>query len=153
MLVELGGALSTAIDSRARRLLDGPNMAHVATVDHQGHPRIQPVWIGTDGETIWINTQDGRTWPKRLRRDPRVAISILNAEAPTEYVEIVGHLAEETSDGAKDHLDALSRVYTQADYPNHFEGEVRVIFRIAPDRINYVNLLEAIPGAPGPAAG
>jgi PPOX class probable F420-dependent enzyme len=144
--------VSTPIDSRARRLLDGPNMANVATVDRAGQPRIQPVWIDTDGETVRVNSQEGRLWPKRVRREPRVAISIVNAEATWEYIEIVGHIEEETSDGAKEHLDGLSRVYTGGDYPNHFEGEVRVIFKIAPDRINYVNLLEHVPGIPVTAA-
>lgn len=140
--------LSASIDSRAGRLLDGPNMATVATIDRSGQPRIQPVWIDRDGETIRINTQQGRTWPKRLRHEPRIAISIMNAEAAWEYIEIVGHVVEETTEGAKEHLDGLSHTYTGGDYPNHFEGEIRVIVKVAPDRINYVNLLEHVPGMP-----
>jgi len=140
--------MAAQIDERVRRLLDGPNMAHVASVDRTGRPRVQPVWIGTDGDRLLINTQEGRTWPKRVRRDPRISLSIVNAEMPAEYVEIVGSVVAETTDGAKDHLDELSRVYTGGDYPNHFEGEIRVIFQIEPERINYVNLLEHVPGMP-----
>jgi PPOX class probable F420-dependent enzyme len=143
--------MTAKIDDRVRRLLDGPNMAHVASVDRTGRPRVQPVWVGTDGATVWINTQDGRTWPQRVRREPRVALSIANAELPVEYVEIVGRVVEETSADAKEHLDELARVYTGGDYLNHFDGEVRVIFKIEPERINYINLLERVPGMPANA--
>jgi PPOX class probable F420-dependent enzyme len=145
--------MAAQIDDRVRRRLDGPNMAHVASVDRTGRPRVQPVWVGTDGEYLLINTQEGRTWPKRVRRDPRISVSIANAEMPAEYVEIVGSVVAETTEGAKAQLDQLSRVYTGADYPNHFEGEVRVIFQIQPERINYVNLLERVPGVPAQETG
>jgi PPOX class probable F420-dependent enzyme len=138
-------------DERVRRLLDGPNLAYVATIDRHGAPRVQPTWVGTDGETVWINTQEGRTWPKRARRDGRVSLAVANAEETSEYVEIAGRVVEETSEGAKQHLDSLARTYIGIDYPNHFEGEVRVIFKIEPERVNYVNLLEAVPGMPADA--
>jgi PPOX class probable F420-dependent enzyme len=140
--------MAAEIGDRVRKLLDGPNMAHVASVDKSGAPRVQPVWLSTDGQTVWVNTQDGRVWPERVRREPRVALSIANAELPVEYVEIVGRVVEETSVGAKEHVDELARTYIGADYPNHFEGEVRLIFKIEPERINYVNLLEHVPGVP-----
>ena len=143
--------MSTEFSPRVLRLLEGPNLAHVVTLDRSGAPRVQPTWVSTDGETVWLNSQDGRAWPKRLRRDPRVALSIVNAQDPTEYVEITGTMVQETSEGAKDHLDAVSRVYTGGDYPNHFDGEIRVIFKIKPERVCYVNLLEHVPGMPAPA--
>jgi PPOX class probable F420-dependent enzyme len=121
-------------------------MATVATVDASGAPRIQPTWVGTDGETIWINTQEGRHWLRRLRRDPRAALTIINSEEPTEYAEITAVLIEETTDGAKDHLDELSHTYIGADYPNHFENEVRIILKLKPEHVRYVNLMEAVPG-------
>jgi PPOX class probable F420-dependent enzyme len=140
--------MAEALDERVMRLLAGPNLAHVATLDRHGSPCVQPTWVGTDGTTILLNTQDERLWPRRLRRDGRVALSIANAAEPSEYVEIRGRVIEETADGAIEHIDELSRAYIGIDYPNHFEGERRVIFRIEPQQVNYVNLLEHVPGAP-----
>jgi PPOX class probable F420-dependent enzyme len=139
----------TSIDDSVRRLLDGPNLAHVATTDAEGHPRVQPTWVGTDGETVWLNSQEGRYWLRRLRRSGRVALSIVNAEDPEEYVEIRGRVVADTHEGAKDHIDELSRTYVGTDYQHHFEGEQRVIFRIAPDRITYVDLKQGVPGTDG----
>jgi PPOX class probable F420-dependent enzyme len=123
-----------------RRLLDGPNLAFVSTVDAEGAPRVQPTWIGTDGTNLLLNTQEGRAWPRRLRRSGRVSVAIANAADQSEYVEIRGHVVKDTNDGARANIDELSRTYIGVDYPNHFEGEVRVLFRIEPDHVIYVNL-------------
>lgn len=128
------------------RLLDGPNLASLATVDATGAPRVQPSWVGRDGETILVNTQEGRFWPRRLRREPRVSMTVINWEEPTEYAEITARFVGDTTEGARDQLDELSRVYIGIDYPNHFEGEVRLILRFEPDKVRYVNLVQAVPG-------
>lgn len=48
-----------------------------------------------------------------------------------------GHVASETEDGALEHIDAMAKKYTGQDaYPFHQEGDKRVIFRIAPDRVH-----------------
>ena len=134
------------MDERVRRLLDGKNLAYVATREEQGHPRVQPTCVGREGDLILLNTEDGRKWLRRLRQEPRVAIAVANADDPTEYVEIIGRVAFETTDGAREHMDALSQRYFGVDYPMHFEGERRVMIGIAPERINYVNLQERVPG-------
>lgn len=77
-----------------------------------------------------------------------MAIAVANADDPAEHVEIIGRVAFETTDGACEHMDALSQRYFGVDYPMHFEGERSVIIAIAPERINYVNLQERVPGMP-----
>jgi PPOX class probable F420-dependent enzyme len=140
--------MAAALDGRVRALLDGPNLAHVATTTESGAPCVQPTWVSTDGTTVWLNTIEGRRWPRRLRRDPRVALSIVNAADQAEYVEIRGRVVQETSDGADAHIDALANTYIGIDYPNRFEGEQRLVFRIEPEKVSYVNLMEHIPGVP-----
>jgi PPOX class probable F420-dependent enzyme len=136
------------MDERVRRLLDGRNLAYVATLEEQGHPRVQPTCVGREGDLILLNTEDGRKWLNRLRQEPRVAIAVANADDLTEYVEIIGRVAFDTTEGAREHMDALSQRYFGVDYPMHFEGERRVMIAIAPQRINYVNLQERVPGIP-----
>ncbi|CAB4925004.1 unannotated protein [freshwater metagenome] len=146
-----GETMGEVFDARVRALLDAPNMAHIATVDRSGSPRVSPVWISADEDSLLLNTIDGRAWPKRLRRSGRIAVSIINAENPAEYVEICGSLAEETHEGADEHIDLLSRKYIGIDYPSRFEGEQRILIRINPDRVSYINLMERVPGIPDDA--
>jgi hypothetical protein len=40
------------IDDDVRRLLDGPNVAHVATLMHDGSPHVVPVWVARDGDLV-----------------------------------------------------------------------------------------------------
>ena len=69
---------------------------------------------------------------------------IMEAFAP----HVRGRVIEETREGGLEHIDTLSRKYLGIDYPHHYEGEERTVFRIKPDKVIYVNLLEAIPGVP-----
>ena len=140
--------MAVRFDDRVRGLLAAPNLALVATVDGAGSPCVQPVWFDLLGERIRLNTVEGRVWPKRVRRDPRVSLCVVNGEATTEYVEIRGHIVVDTHEGADQHIDELSHKYIGADYPNRFPGEQRVTFHVEADKITYVNLLEAIPAAP-----
>jgi PPOX class probable F420-dependent enzyme len=140
--------MTASFNDRVRKVLDAPNLAVVTTVGASGAPCAQPTWFDTDGETLRINTQEGRAWPERVRRDPRVSICVVNAAENTEYVEVRGRVVEETTVGAIDHIDSLSHKYLGVDYPNHFAGEVRTIFRVEPEKVVYVNLLEAIPAVP-----
>jgi PPOX class probable F420-dependent enzyme len=140
--------MTATFNERVRKVLDAPNLALVATVDSSGAPCVQPTWFDTDGDTLRINTQEGRAWPERVRRDARESICVVNATETTEYVEVRGRVIEETREGGLEHIDTLSRKYLGIDYPHHYEGEERTVFRIKPDKVIYVNLLEAIPGVP-----
>lgn len=139
--------MTVGFDDRVRRILDAPNLANLATVDADGAPRVHPTWFDTDGATIRLNAVEGRVWPERVRRDCRVSLCVVNAEATTEYVEIRGEIVEDPV-GAYHHIDALSHKYIGMDYPNRFPGEKRLLFRVLPEKVVYVNLLEAIPAAP-----
>ena len=47
-----------------------------------------------------------------------------------------GVVVGETEEGANEHIDELARLYLGVDkYPFHKEGDVRVLFKIAPQRV------------------
>jgi PPOX class probable F420-dependent enzyme len=140
--------MTTHFTDRVQKLLSAANLANLATVGSRGAPCVQPVWFNVDGSTLCLNSIEGRAWPRRVRKDSRVSLSIVNAQETTEYVEIRGRIIEDTHDGADAHIDVLSRRYLGIDYPNRFEGEQRIFFRVQPERVLYVNLLDAIPAAP-----
>ncbi len=116
-----------------RLLRDGKNLATIATIMPDGSPQATVVWIDTDGEHVIFNTAEGRVKTNNLRRDPRVAVAVVNAENPYEQVTIRGRVTEMTHEGADAHIDALAKKYLGIDeYPNHQPDEQRVIVKISP---------------------
>ncbi len=131
--------MSTTIEGRPEELLKGKNFCTVATLRGDGTVHGAPVWIDTQDGLAVLNTAEGRAWPRNLERDPHVTLTVANSENPYEYVEIRGHVAERTHDGADEHIDAMAKKYLDQDsYPYRQPGEVRVIIRVAPDHV-YVN--------------
>ena len=110
--------------------------ANLATLNADGTPQVTPVWFDWDGSRLRINTAKGRLKDKNLRRTPAVALLIVDPDNPYRYVQIRGKVAAVTESGADAHIDALSKKYLGQDrYPYRKPGEVRVIFTIAPDRV------------------
>jgi PPOX class probable F420-dependent enzyme len=120
-----------------RDLLSKKAFAHLATVTPSGAPQVTPVWFDfTDGH-VRVNSAKGRFKDKNMRRDPHVALSIQDPENAYRYLEIRGRVVEVTEAGADAHIDALAKKYLGLDtYPNRKPGEVRVIYRIAPERFS-----------------
>jgi PPOX class probable F420-dependent enzyme len=130
--------MAETIEGRARELLEAPNFSMIATIRKDGSPHVVPTWVDVDDNHVVLNSADGRAWPANLRRDNRVTITIPDKDNPYEYVEIRGHLADETTDGADEHADKMAKKYLDQDkYPFKQPGEVRVVFRIEPDWVNH----------------
>ena len=119
-----------------RDLLDKKAFAHVATVGPDGKPQVTPVWADFDGKHIRINTARGRVKDRNLAKNPRVALSLQDPENPYRYVQVQGKVVEITEQGADAHIDALAKKYLGQDrYPGRKAGEVRVMMKIAPERV------------------
>ena len=72
-----------------------------------------------------------------MRERPQVALSIADPDDPYRYLEIRGRIVEITEEGADDHIDSLAKKYMGVDtYPLRSEGEVRVIYKIMPERFS-----------------
>lgn len=128
--------MAQEIDDRARELLRQPNFCMVATVREDGTPHVTPTWVDVDGDLVVLNTAEGRAWPRNLRRDPRVTLTVPDAGNPYSYLSIRGRLVEVTHDGADEHIDRMAQKYLgQETYPYRQPGEQRVIFKIAPEHV------------------
>jgi PPOX class probable F420-dependent enzyme len=109
--------------------------AHLATLMPDGAPQVTPVWCELAGGRVVVNSAKGRQKDRNLRRDPRVALSLQDPENPYRYLEVRGRVIEITEQGADAHIDALAKKYMGVDrYPYRKPGEVRVIYRIEPER-------------------
>src|SRR6266545_4864264 len=125
-----------AIPQSHRDLFDKKSFAMLATVGADGSPQVTPVWFDYDGTHIRFNTARGRVKEKNLGRNPKIALAIMDPDNPYRYVQVRGRIAEVTEAGADAHIDALAKKYTGKDrYANHKPGEVRVIYKVAPERV------------------
>jgi PPOX class probable F420-dependent enzyme len=109
--------------------------AQLATLMPDGSPQVSPVWFEYDGTHILINSAKGRVKDSNIRRDPRVGIDILDPDNPYRHLSIRGRVVEITEKGADEHIDKLTKKYTGQDkYPFRGQGEVRVMYKIEPER-------------------
>lgn len=128
--------MAAKLEGRVRELLEQPNFVAVATNTTEGSPDVKVVWADVEDDLVVLNSAEGRKWPERLRRDPRVTVTVINHENPYEYALIKGRLAEDTHDGADENIDQLAKKYLGKDeYPWLQPGEQRVIFKIAPEHV------------------
>ncbi|OGK83284.1 MAG: PPOX class F420-dependent enzyme [Candidatus Rokubacteria bacterium GWC2_70_16] len=117
-------------------LLEKKAFASLATLGADGAPQVTPVWFDWDGTHIRVNTARGRVKDRNLRRNGRVALAVMDPDNPYRYFQVKGRVAEITEAGADGHIDALARKYLGKDiYPFRQPGEVRVIYKIAPERV------------------
>ena len=88
------------------------------------------------GENILINTAEGRVKTENLRKDSRVAVAIANSENHYEQAMIRGRIVEESHHDADEHINMLAKKYLDLDeYPHRQPGEMRVIFKIKPEKV------------------
>ena len=101
-----------------------------------GRPQVTPVWCDFDGAHVLFNSARGRQKDRNIRRDPRVALALIDPDNPYRYVEIRGRVVEITEQGADAHIDKLAKKYLGVDeYPYRQAGEVRVIYKVLPEHV------------------
>src|SRR3954467_15166164 len=78
------------LNDAVRKIIDGPNLAVLATINPDGSPQTSVVWVGRDGDDVLISSAAGRRKDKNLRRDPRASLSVIDKDDPLQYAEIRG---------------------------------------------------------------
>ena len=124
-----------AIPDNFKDLFAKKAFAHVATLMTDGTPHVSPVWVEFDGKNILMNSAKGRVKDKNMRRNKNIALSIQDPENPYRYIQVRGEVIEVTENGADAHIDHLSKKYTGDIYKKRQPGEVRVTYKIRPDRV------------------
>jgi PPOX class probable F420-dependent enzyme len=123
-------------DANVKSLFDKPNHAVVSTLNDDGSIHSAVVWVSDEGDTVAINSAEGRKWPSNLDRDPTINVLVYDESNPFEYVEVRGKA--QRADGADDHIDQLAKKYIGQDkYPFRQPGEERVKFVVQPDRVRH----------------
>jgi PPOX class probable F420-dependent enzyme len=134
--------MADKLEGRQREIFEqGKNYAHVSIPREDGTVQSVIVWTHIDDQgNVTLNSAEGRVWPANLRRARTATVTLMADGNPYEYVSVVGRLAEDTHEGADEHIDALAKKYIDQDkYPYRQPGEQRIKFALAPEKITYVN--------------
>ncbi len=127
----------------ARRVLEGPALAHLVTLEPDGRPQISLVWVGVEGDELVCAHLPLHRKIRNLLRDPRVALSVEadshNALGLREYIVIHGQ-ARITEGGAPELLQRLAHVYLGPDvkFPTIDDPPAGYITHITVERIGGV---------------
>jgi PPOX class probable F420-dependent enzyme len=114
-----------------RRLIDGANYAHLATLLPSGAPHSVPLWVGLEGDRIALMTSPNSRKARNLERDPRVALSIIDQARPLVMAMVRGRVTERV-EGERGWtiIDRLSQKYLGQPYPLRTD---RVVYLIEPE--------------------
>lgn len=132
-----------ALAPEFKRLLDEPVYATVATLRKSGPPHVTVVWTNRDDSHIYINSSKGRIKDRNLRARPEITIHLSSPTNSYHWMSVEGKVVEivdeedpERTAEVTAHIDDLGEFYVnKRPYPNRFPGEVRVMYKIEPDRI------------------
>jgi PPOX class probable F420-dependent enzyme len=128
--------MPTTLDADTRRLLDAPNFAALATLMPDGSPKVEPIWVGREGDLILIATDSRGIKGRNLALDKRVALSVTDYENPYEQVLIRGRVIETRDDNDLVVLDALSQQYLGKPFPRR-KWSSRVVYVVEADVARY----------------
>jgi PPOX class probable F420-dependent enzyme len=129
--------MAANIPESHRDILDKKAFAFLGTLMPDGSPQVTPVWVDYDGSHVRINTAKGRVKDKNMRRNKRVSLAVADPDNPYRYLEVRGQIDDITETGADAHIDQLAKKYLGKDkYPFRQPGEVRVIYKIRPERVS-----------------
>ena len=120
-----------ALSPEIRTLLDRPNFAHLATLMPDGAPQSAPVWVGREGDRILVCTSESSLKAKNTRRDPRVALSIVDFDDPYREAQLRGRVVERRPDPDLRIMDPISNKYTAHPFPfRKPEGRVALVIEV-----------------------
>jgi PPOX class probable F420-dependent enzyme len=127
--------MAASIPENYLDLFKKPAFGFLTTLMPDGSPQTQPVWVDIENGQVIVNTAMGRQKDKNMRRDPRVAVTLMDPDNPYRYLEIRGRVTDVTQDGATAHIDKMAKKYLGKDkYPFAQPGEQRVLFKISPEK-------------------
>jgi PPOX class probable F420-dependent enzyme len=131
--------MAVTLSPEIKHLIDRANFAHLATLMPDGSPQSVPVWVGREGEHLVVCTGENSLKGKNTRRDPRVALSIVDFDDPYEEVQLRGRVMERRPDPDFKTMDPISHKYTGKPFPFR-NPEARVALIIEIEKARYTKL-------------
>ena len=139
--------MAMELSEDVKTLIDGPNFAHLATIMPDGSPQSAPVWLLREGDRVLVGTSEGSLKARNARRDPRVALSILDVENPYVEAQLRGRVVEFRPDPSFTVKDVAARKYTGKEFPWRDPGGITLVIEMERAKFARVPLTHAPAGA------
>jgi PPOX class probable F420-dependent enzyme len=124
------------LDPDVKTFASASNFAALTTLFEDGSPQTNIMWVDADDDHVLLNTEVHRAKFRNVERDPRVAVTIWDAESPYRFVEVRGKVTDVVrGPEARAHIDACAQRYMGRDYPAENIASERAILRVTPDRV------------------
>jgi len=101
-----------------------PNPAVIATLRADGSPHSVATWYDWEGGRVLVNMADTRLRLRFMRRDPRVALTVLGQDDWYSHVSLLGRAISIEDDSALADIDRLSQRYFGRPYRNREQKRV-----------------------------
>jgi len=118
-------------------LLQSP-VATFATIGPDGRPQLSEVWFLYEDDSVALSLNTSRQKTKNLVARPQCCLFILDLEVPQRYLELRGDAEVTPDDGS--FVARVGKKYGTDLRAYDHSGDQRVIVRIAPHRVNAVDM-------------
>ena len=88
----------------------------IGSVTSDGAPNTVATWYLWDGERILLNMDESRARLAFMRHEPRVSLTVLDAESWYREVNVDGRVAALVDDVRLEDIDRLARHYTRRPF-------------------------------------
>lgn len=96
------------VDAFLRR----PNYAVIASLRPDGSPHTAPTWYDWESGRALLNMDETRLRLRFMRRDPRVALTVLDHESWSRHASLLGQIVAIEEDVELRDIDRLALRYT-----------------------------------------
>lgn len=113
------------LPAEAVELLRKPNPSVITTLRADGQPVSTATWyLWEDDGRVLFNLDEGRRRLEHIRNDPRVTLTVLDADGWYTHVSLIGRITEIKDDEDFAGIDRVARHYTGNQY--HRRDRARV---------------------------
>ncbi len=114
----------------AVELLRRPNPSVMATLRQDGSPVSAPTWYLWEDDHVLLSMDDGRVRLGHLRRDPRVTLTVLDADSWYTHLTLLGRVIEIRPDQGLTDINRIARHYIGRDYPDQERSRSTAVLTI-----------------------
>lgn len=118
------------LPDEAIAMLRKPNPAIIATLRSDGQPVTAATWYLWDDGRVLVNMDEGRVRLNHVRNDPRISLTVTDAENWYTHVTIIGRVAELKADEGLVDIDRCAQHYLGKPYPERNRSRITALIEI-----------------------
>ncbi|AEA22572.1 PPOX class F420-dependent oxidoreductase [Pseudonocardia benzenivorans] len=117
-------------------LLERPLLGHLATARRDGAPQVNPMWFLWDGTHLLFTHTSRRAKFRNVAAEPRVAMSVVDPDNPSRYLEVRGTVERVDEDPTGAFYVTLAQRYSRPPRPPADAAD-RVVLVVRPESVSF----------------